>query len=1804
MTDAYTASRFDVASNPTTSLFNTSQVDKNLRQLSAVDSMTRMPALPDTVKLDLASLPGATEDSLLDLLLGIDSDMNDEDDEPSSGLILPDSARPSGLEQAQIILAGISSNPPPQQVSGDAVQVWKQRAMQKGYLPEGTEVDSTWSPELNRIRSEMAYDDYNRALRGNRELAMPIGDDENGFMALLNDFTSPSGLLAAATELDLWFDTGAIRSEFSSWGDKWREVGKSDNPWDFAGNLIDALTGPIDDVVFPILNIGLLFTGVGAVANGARVGWNSARLVRSGGLFSRLYGGAGLARNLDEIGRASMLANRLLKSDTALRYAGRGMEAWRAWTPTRAAKSVVQQGMRLGFAQEAESRFGGYQGDGFSLNEIEPFDEAGQFLEQAKMAPAALPFEVLLAPYNIFTPGSFLRRGGEGLGLLSRAGSGTFRALGTAPGRAAAGAAVGVAAGTVAGEDAGDIGEGALLGAAGGAALPAAGRLLSHAPVASAVKGAIVGAVAGQWLGDGPEDAALGALAGAGLFAGTDTVRAKMFDQLGLSNWNKRLMGLGQAMSRTSFVPLADDQRISGAFDQGMQWALRDDPERLAKWTSDVQQGGVRRALKTVQGGDDELAAATIGYVYTSAMIDFIATAQADVLADAAHWRGRYHTARNKIINQLRNYDTTDLTEGTMNDIALSLAFTREGGTNLRDVYKRRDIILREMKASPEKALEWANKQNETAAETVRQLVSPKNLPKLDTAAGFDALPTDQDVALRLGERFGGQDVEARGWILQKYMQQITDTFGDYPKFASATAQIRDGRLQGLFDGAKLKPWKSRQTGGLKSVYPSVAKHLPEEQAAINAALTDQLLKLDAHAIGNVKGASPLASPHNPASVTVGRIGQKWKGDLMELADEIRDLRNVKNYLKRVRNPGPFRKGVARALGVDESTKLTDLTAKQIEAIFDPASGFDLNLSSKQATEYVVKYAQRNGLSLGELDQAVTQAADELAADAKRWAEYGFAEDAVLEGKSLRGWEALDARLKELKAEIPYRAAEIDADDLVRYLRESGNEAGAEQIRLLAEGAQGDGYTLVHGVEFLMPEDLIHGPIFEDVTRRHLNAASIGNAFRGKLPVERLLLEDRRQRQALVNALRGIKELHPEDDETSRILRALNDFLHEQQEPLNSALRNYHLETTAERLTTRLKSISSPVRLDDLARKKDKLIPYLREKLDIDDKTATAIWDATHKFRSTDWQEVGAYALEAKLRSTNVLEWGLKTLTGSKYGSGLKAKAGGVVPAAVAGATYGAVQTMDKEGLSFEDRLAAAATGAAMGAGGLAAARVGSNVLQFNKLADRAAHWRYGYLPDYLAQIRDSLRFTLSPMFDLSRYTEGLFLAQTAAPLRDANGKRISLPMNLTPHGLRKALRNEGMSKEAAMDQYQKWVGEFSHFGRTHGDFDAEILDSTGRWFKQLGILGFSPVDWMGTAFAQLKRQGMSSEQAYEAARQMYTYGTRGRSAAEMTANFIFFPFSFQKKALGHMAKWMNDDLSRSIIIHDALQTYQLLDEKYNLDERWRDHLPFLQQLNRLNLFAFGLSPGRFGGMNSQLFESMGKLGWNAFVPVGLDIKDATASQELQDVMKNLTPVLNDIEWMSKNIQETREVVDGMWDGTYLSRAAEIRKGYDEWSTFKQGFEAELGRSGYSMADVMRKPWLGELRALYEGTRAQLADKYPQWFEFRSENLGDIATLQMERQLRLDRAQQALRDGRAPKPDDLMVAQMEDKLRELKDQMELLTGSRDLLNAPEEALQALREWAAQQVRVNPSFRRLYDQFFLQELGPLSFTLEL
>lgn len=1874
-------SQFVAEDRPVLSQFDTSidveRIDRNVQQISAVESTWQLPQLPDEVKADLATLPDVDETGLFAFLTGLDDEIRraaegeqEQDAAIETARADLDPLRNTGIDQARIVVAALSGNPAPEAVTADAVKRFKLDAIDAGLLDmDPRRVDSSWSPELNGIRNDLQFARYDERLRGGREGAMEL----EGVNKLLYEFTSPAGLVSAATQLDLWWDTGAIGREYSTWGDKWRKLGESKNPVEWAGNLFDALTGPLDDIILPALNIGLMFTGFGAAFNTGRIGMLVARgknldaitdLYRTSRL-AKLTGGTRAVRNFEELGRPGLLGGRLARANNALaRRTGELMNGWRGALPVRTTKGLLQPVMRAGVASQIESRMGSFAG-GVSLADVsDPIDELSERMYLAGLSPVTVLPEVMLAPYNIFTPGTFIGRGGQTISRLqiaSRAGRGARRAIGSAPGRAAVGAVGGAAVGTATGEDVGDIGERAAVGAGALALAPRVGRLLMRDSVPGAIKSAAAGAGAGALLGDDPEDIAFGAGAGVGFFGMSPTVRRQMTERL--PSVTKGIRGIGRGLDLMSFRPVADRQEPALAIHMGMVSHLENTVTiaasaeeraaaqgRLNRWNTNVRTSGVRRALaEEMELGTSEVAeetaAASMVWANTLLSIDHIAHTQAKALNKKIGWRSRWAAARNKLANQIRPFDLDQPSEALYDDLSMALAWTEVGARQLtdgtlsmsvrrEDVLSRAEQIRRKLVENPDYARRMVEDHRKKAKETLHQLWNPGNFPKADANVPFGQGNVAAPPIPSGTEDLVGLSAFGRARLMADYMPQIWDRFGNWPKFTAATDEVRRARLTGLLDPADLVVAKTRT--GRPSNITNVRRRQrgrPIEEA--NEAFTDVVLDPQVGDRLNDAAVTPFAPSVLPGRVTVENLTTKTGQELFELRERVDDLVQAKKHLERL-----DRRGWEQILEAEEvTTRIGELTKSEVAHLVKqlPAGG------TEDSFRYIVGFAKRKGFTYD--DFAVGVLGDEaakLADNSALWDEFGLpASVADDNGRTLFGFEALEKRAADLQDRWQWAGKEVDMEGLARKYREAGRHADAMRVERLDAALKGDDYRLVHGVEFVMPEDLAMTPkgIWADINRKHMNYATLGNFFRGRLPVEGHLVADLRHRAALVSELSQLKDsplnkAGAKSEEVDGIIDFLRTWLRDEQNEVEHLTRHMDLGSVTRRTGQRLVTSMTPVNIEDIQARGKEIRQALRAVGYTDDE-ARAITRATAKFRNSTFRDMGVYSLEAKFRSQNQVAASLKAFAGSKYADQLAKQGKGSVRQALGrgrahrfvggftGAAAGRSQFDDDD--TFEQKLGKVAIG---GLTGMAAGTVSPHVARglgraavetvgtfapdaARTLAGQGRDWRYGYMADTYARIRDSLRFTLSPIFDASRYTEGLLLGQTGAPMRygrdvkDAAGKvihkagdRVILPLNLTPRALKRQL-----SKAHGTDEgrriYNERVGQFQKFARDAQDFNPEILDSTGRWFKQVGILGFSPVDWMGTAFARLLDEGFEADEAYDAARRMYTYATgkgigRTRSPAELSVNFVMFPFSFQKKALGHLAKWMNDDLGRSIIIHDAMKTYELLDEEYDLESRWRDYMPWMNQLKRLNLFAYGLSAGRFGGINSQLFETGGKVAWNMFVPAGMNIQ-ADNAEEAQALARDLFPVWNDINWMIRNYHETANQFS---NPDFKTRSAERQDGWNEWNNFKRDFDTELRNRGYTLEDL-RKPWLAEAQAYYEDKRTELAERYPAWWESREEAIGNNVMEEQARNLAIDRHNRDVRLGLQPKVDDFMIARFEEMMAQVKERMRLTMGIDSLEDAPPEVTDEIIRLSVENARQNPRWPAIWDTYYANSFGPIT-----
>ena len=413
---------------------------------------------------------------------------------------------------------------------------------------------------------------------------------------------------------------------------------------------------------------------------------------------------------------------------------------------------------------------------------------------------------------------------------------------------------------------------------------------------------------------------------------------------------------------------------------------------------------------------------------------------------------------------------------------------------------------------------------------------------------------------------------------------------------------------------------------------------------------------------------------------------------------------------------------------------------------------------------------------------------------------------------------------------------------------------------------------------------------------------------------------------------------------------------------------------------------------------------------------------------------------------------------------------------------------------------------------------------------DNNQKWKhYTYVGDALSTMRDYMRFTLSPIFDASRYTEGMVLSQIGhipESVQEAGGLRFNMsPTRWKRNRARQITGSKKPTPEAIRKAEADWVEgqeEFAGIGKARNDFDYEALEATTARFRQIGILGFNTQDWMTSLYLDLTRiHGMDKYKAYETAKSAFTYGLNPRSAAEMNVNAVFFPFSFTKKTFGHAANYLSHDWSRAAMLHDAVKTYEVLDQHYDLHDFWRERMPLLEKAQRLNVFAYGLTPGELGGANRPYINTLEKAGLgeitinpiiNIFLPQGHRIQNNAEAEEVYDTLSRVAPVFNDIEHLLRDMAEQGHV---MFGGNALTEAAEAERGYAEVSQLNElideAIKANGGEGGIS--EIRRNRWSRYYDMQQAGKQA-IRERYPAYNQAIADSIGNsVLKSQEEKEL-------------------------------------------------------------------------------------------
>jgi hypothetical protein len=763
------------------------------------------------------------------------------------------------------------------------------------------------------------------------------------------------------------------------------------------------------------------------------------------------------------------------------------------------------------------------------------------------------------------------------------------------------------------------------------------------------------------------------------------------------------------------------------------------------------------------------------------------------------------------------------------------------------------------------------------------------------------------------------------------------------------------------------------------------------------------------------------------------------------------------------------------------------------------------------------------------------------------------------------------------------------------------------ELREAAERIKSLGYRLVWSMEHAAPWDVVrHVPSLDGLYAEGRRRWSLGTWLMGTSPLTGdayFALTERNLRHGLAAILEEHPAFNPHitvDPEAGAELWivSLRRYVERIQRNLVNNYRIASPQGRMQRLATSVSMALSRNRLYELNN------AQIREALGIDDPVVVQkIRRALRKARDVGWKYQGLDRIDAFLRTHDPLTAGLKAMTVA-FGRHPRA-------AVVGGALFGALGGAFSDD-PLHDVPMGALQGAALG-GGLALVGAGlerfvTPALEHFFVTHPRWHW-WTNLPDDLLWLRDRLRFDLSPLFGLSQVLEGL----TVASIRDMPDNTLMswrlglkhLGRQYGPEEVERAKALWGMAQRGLYDQISQlvrgklnWTDELLEAREQPMWHAIDVID---RFLDERNMIGWSPQQFMATAFYRMLyehgEQFMDDpvamrkwvEEAHHVAERLAGYGRRGRSALERSVNFVFFPFSYQRKLVEEGARFLAHDLGRIVLINDGLKLYDMLDENHDLGRMWKDHLPLLQQFQRLNAFAYGLSPGVFGGINRPILNILSaKMPYaNVFMPqlVSVNVKGA---QSWTTLLKKLAPVVNDVQYLYEDAVDNLGVVTS---DSHLAAQAQIRRAQLEWDQFKEEIDQWAKSHGWGgWLSVFQSPALANVKQYVHDRKTQLLEKYPAWRRQREEMVATLTRKEDDKLIMLRRE--------GPLYDQLRAfALFEEQMRTVLRRAGISV-EKDPEDVPPEIYQAVRQRAVQIVANFPDFLPIYRRIYQGVWGPL------
>jgi hypothetical protein len=530
----------------------------------------------------------------------------------------------------------------------------------------------------------------------------------------------------------------------------------------------------------------------------------------------------------------------------------------------------------------------------------------------------------------------------------------------------------------------------------------------------------------------------------------------------------------------------------------------------------------------------------------------------------------------------------------------------------------------------------------------------------------------------------------------------------------------------------------------------------------------------------------------------------------------------------------------------------------------------------------------------------------------------------------------------------------------------------------------------------------------------------------------------------------------------------------------------------------------------------------------------------------------------------------------------------------------------------------------------------GAAALGFNRLA----HRNFGYMPDSLVKLNAALRFSLSPAFDFRRWSKQSLLAASSydLPMFGRSDRYIAgRPFASVFHdgeitgaetwNEAKTVTSAALSGASGSARDAAKIGAAHDLAHQFGVL-FDTTDDLERVLTAAGITGFNPMNRQIAHGYLLAQQGKSLPEIRAALKHLYNYG-EGRSALEKTVNYVFFPFSFEKKILLAAGDFVLQGPGRNLLINEGLRRYHESKYSTQVQNFLADHLPLFSQLDQFNAFSHGLSPGEFfltgqsnnrtiegkaanvlaaffapaGGAGAKLYKTAGSaadLTIQAFVPVvvtgesisriGGSLTGGTGfGSQLFDlktgIISQYIPMVRDLnEFFSHAADQFTALTSPSHEGQW----AQYRDYTDAVDAAKAAIEPIATAFGHSSVTGFLASSIGQAFVpAYKQAIAEAQAKYPNGFQITSKST-DFGSLEAK----------AFQDlANMPNPSNAEAEIL--KLYEMSQSFSQLS----TLGLPSNIVQSLEGTsirnAAMKYAGDSRFVELWNKLFLYRFGPIS-----